>query len=132
MESRNDVVESEGCVPSLSSKSDLLDAVATNHKEKLEELDINKDVAEGKTWVKVLYEGEIFIGKVVRIGINGKNNRKECCVRCLKKPYITGFKGSEFESDNYMVFYDCVYRVKNEPYIKRMGRGFQWVYELDE
>ena len=36
MESRNDVVESEGCVPSLSSKSDLLDAVATNHKEKLE------------------------------------------------------------------------------------------------
>jgi len=69
-------------------------------------------------WVKVLFEGELFIGKVVAKASSA------CCVRCLKMPYQAGCNGTPFEREKDAVYYNSVYAVRNHPVLKKIGRQF--------
>ena len=99
-------------------------------QNELKILDISA-IIPNQTWVKVLYEEEVFIGQVQKVGINEESNENECSVRCLKKPYLVGFNGNEFENDNHTIFYDKVYELINYPKLQQFGRQYLWVYDLD-
>ena len=73
-----------------------------------------ESVAEGM-WVKVIYEEELFMGKVVAVSDKG------CDVRCFKMPYSTGYNGTAFESEDNTIFYDTVYAVNNTPVNVKAG-----------
>ena len=83
-------------------------------------------------WVKVLYEGEIFLGKIMNI------HEDQCLVRCLKFPF--GVHEGEFqdlESEHEAVWYGKVYRTDVDPSMirehdtdgkeKRRGK-FRYIY----
>ncbi len=72
-------------------------------------------------WVKVLYEDEVFLGKVQR-----KVNN-ECCVQCLEKPF--GVKEPQsLEKDSRAVFYEKVYETDVQPKLTKVGRGWKYTY----
>ena len=80
------------------------------------------DISECKIgmWVKVVYEGELFIGKV-----QGKqNNSVE--VQCLEHPF--GIKNhQDMEKDS--VHYDKVFSCGDcEPRLVKVGRTWKWTY----
>ena len=71
------------------------------------------DVSIGQ-WVKVKYEGEIFLGKVLRKSCG------EFLVQCLEKP--SGVKDPQsLESERAAVFYDCAYENDVMPMLKKIG-----------
>ena len=77
-------------------------------------------------WVKVFYEGSLFIGRVSSVEKNG------CNVRCLEKLYIIGKDGNAFERERDTALYENVYKVENTPKLQRAGRQYLYVYELDD
>ena len=89
----------------------------------LKELSI-KDVEES-TWVKVIYEEEVFIGKVLE-KVNG-----EARVRCLEKPFgIDIGSPQDMEREPSAVFYNKVYEADVNPHIIKQGRKWKYIYNL--
>ena len=86
----------------------------------LDALDL-KDIHYGM-WVKVKYEGEIFLGKV----LSEVNNQTQ--VRCLKLPF--GILGpQEFEREEDAVFYETVYGTSVNPVmVKEDAVSYETVY----
>ena len=78
------------------------------------------DVTVGQ-WAKVLYEGEVFLGKVLQ-----KENN-EYFVQCLEKPY--GIKEPQMlEKEHQSAFYDRVFEAGVRPKLTRVGRGWKYTY----
>ena len=75
-------------------------------------------------WVTVIYEDEIFIGKVAQKLDIG------CTVRCLHMPYLVAGIGSEFEKEDDTVFYKEVFEAEVVPVLKTIERKFLWTYQL--
>ena len=80
----------------------------------LDVLDL-KDIHYGM-WVKVKYEGEIFLGKVLSV----VNNQTQ--VRCLKLPFGI-LEPQEFEREEDAVFYETVYGTSVNPVMVKNGCG---------
>ena len=83
-------------------------------------------------WVKVIYSGKIYLGKIQNMHEN------QCLVRCLDKPF--GVMEGEFqdlEPEDSAVWYHTVYRSDVQPVLiqeqsqdgktKRRGR-FRYIY----
>ena len=77
-------------------------------------------------WVKVVYEEEAFLGKIMDLCIeNG------CEVRCLKLPYAVAGSGSEFKKESDRCYYPKVYSPNVKPANVAAGRKFVWKYALE-
>ena len=87
--------------------------------EMLDVLDVND--RDYDMWVKVKYEGEIFLGKVLSV----VNNQTQ--VRCLK--HLFGIlEPQEFEREEDAVFYETVYATCVNPVMVKNGRKWMWRY----
>ena len=84
-------------------------------------------VLEGD-WVKVIYEGAIFIGKVSPVKVSGKQKQEFVRVRCLRKPY--GIREpQDLETEEEAADYREVYECKEEPQMVQVARRkWQWSY----
>ena len=72
-------------------------------------------------WVKVIYEGEWFLGKVLG-KVEGKVQ-----VRCLDKPF--GIKEPQtFEREADAILYEMVYKADVEPKNVKVGRKYLLQY----
>ena len=72
-------------------------------------------------WVKVIYEEEVFVGKVLR------KAGGETMVQCLEKPFgIREPQNLEREQD--AVFYEHIYESDVTPQLKKAGRGWKYSY----
>ena len=79
-------------------------------------------------WVKVKYEEEIFIGKVIPGEKDvGKQIKKHVRVRCLVHPYGIR-KPQDMERENDAVDYIEVYECTDEPRLIKVDRSFKWIY----
>lgn len=72
-------------------------------------------------WVKVKYEDEVFLGKVLLI----KNHQAQ--VRCLQKPFGVR-EPQEFEREEDAVFYVTVFSCDVQPEMVKVGRKWLWRY----
>ena len=87
--------------------------------EMLDVLDVT-DIHYG-ILVRVKYEGEIFLGKVLSV----VNNQTQ--VRCLK--HLFGIlEPQEFEREEDAVFYETVYATCVNPVMVKNGRKWMWRY----
>ena len=77
-------------------------------------------VKEGD-WVKVVYEGEVFLGKTM------KKQAGEVLVRCLEKPFAVGGPRNLKREDS-SVFYELVCEANVIPELKQFGRAWQYTY----
>ena len=89
-------------------------------------------VKEGD-WVKVKYEEEIFIGKVIAIPDaqlgRGKKRKSHVRVRCLKSPYGIIRNGQDLEEEDVAADYTEVFECNEEPKLVKTGRAkWQWKY----
>ncbi|PIK41122.1 hypothetical protein BSL78_22032 [Apostichopus japonicus] len=68
-------------------------------------------------WVKVKYEEEVFIGRVLqKVG-------DEVCVRCLEKPFgVDKGMPQEMEKESAPIFYGEVYEAEVQPGMVKCGR----------
>ena len=113
-----------------SHDSDDSDDADAENKENQEPAQINStndlkvlhhdDVSIGQ-WVKVKYEDEVFLGKVL------KKTCGECLVQCLEKPFGVN-DAQSMESEANAVFYECVYESNVMPRWQKVGRGWKYVY----
>ena len=71
-------------------------------------------------WVKVVYEEEIFIGKVLKIV------QENCLVRCLKMPYGI-LVPQDFEREE-ATYYTTVYHTTAVPKLEKNSRGWKYIY----
>lgn len=72
-------------------------------------------------WVKVVYEEEVFVGKVL------KKTGGETLVQCLEKPFgITEPQYLERENDS--VYYQHVYHAECTPKLEKVGRCWKYNY----
>ena len=72
-------------------------------------------------WVKVIYEEETFIGKVV------EKKNGESRVQCLQKPF--GIKmPQQMERDEEAIFYEHVFFCKCRPKLQKFGRCWKYIY----
>lgn len=72
-------------------------------------------------WVKVLYEGEVFLGKVL------KKENNEYFVQCLEKPY--GIREPQtLEKECQSAFYEQVFETDIQPKLTKVGRGWKYTY----
>ena len=82
-----------------------------------------QDNVKEHTWVKVKYEEEVFLGKVL------KNAGCEVRVRCLQKPFGTDLGlPHEMEKDDDAVFYDAVFETDMVPQLVKCGRAWKYLY----
>ena len=112
-----------------SSSSDEEDTSSGNENN-AEEIDENLDtnlkllpyskVNEGD-WIKVIYEGEVFLGKVI------KKQAREFLVRCLEKPFAIGGP-NKLEREDSVIFYKQVYEANVVPELKKFGRVWEYAY----
>ena len=74
-------------------------------------------------WVKVVYEGEKFLGKVTDV----KNGYY--AVRCLERPFCIG-QPQQFEKESQVIYYDEVYKTDVKPTLAmNNNRGWRkWTY----
>ena len=102
----------------------LINSVANEPQSgNLEELTINE--WKLSLWVKVLYEGETFIGKVINI----QNN--EALVRCLEKPFgIDTNYFHDMEKEDSCAFYKTIYKNNVTPLLLQDGRKWRYKYTL--
>ena len=84
--------------------------------------ELSEEEVKINDWVKVIYEGEIFLGKVQKI-VKGQFE-----VRCLNLPFgIRKYQDLEKETD--AVFYKKVYSNDNcIPKLQKCGRGWRYLY----
>ena len=76
-------------------------------------------------WVKVLYEGEVFLGKL----LNKENNT--VLVRCLSKPSgIT--EQRDLERENDVVYHNHVYHKKVNPMLLQVGHIWKYTYKMKD
>ena len=75
------------------------------------------------SWVKVIYEGEKFAGKVIKV-VNGKAK-----VLCLSVSYKSGQSFASFERDNDAVFYEEIYQMEKQPECVKVGRKYLWKFQ---
>ncbi len=69
--------------------------------------------------MKVLYEDEVFIGKVLQKAAG------ETMEQCLEKPY--GIKEPQnLEREQHAVFYEAVYERDVTPQLKKAGWGWKY------
>ena len=75
-------------------------------------------------WVKVVYDGNIFLGKIQNI------HEKQCLVRCLDRPFgVDEGKCQDMEPENDAVWHDNVYITDVEPVmIQETGKRGRWRY----
>ena len=89
----------------LSNENELF--IKARQFERLKELSVENRVP--LKWVKVVYEGEIFLGKIQNVHPTGK-----CLVKCLDRPFgVDEGKFQDLESDE--VWFDVVYVTDVEP-----------------
>ena len=89
----------------------------------LEELTINE--WKLSLWVKVLYERETFIGKVINI----QNN--EALIRCLEKPFgIDTNYFHDMEKEDSCAFYKTIYKTNVTPLLLQDGWKWRYKYTL--
>ena len=70
-------------------------------------------------WVKVMYEEELFIGKVL------KKTGGETLVQCLQKPF--GIREPQcLERENDSVYYQDVYQADVTPQLQKVGRCWKY------
>ena len=81
------------------------------------------DAKDGK-WVCVLYEDEVFIGKVVGKPVNGQVR-----VRCLEHPLGVS-KPQKFEKESHVIYYHEIFHAQCEPFQVSVGRAWLWNYKL--
>ena len=84
--------------------------------EILDVLDV-KDIHYGMS-VKVKYEEEIFLGKVLSV---------QTQIRCLKLPFGI-LEPQEFEWEEDAAFYETVYATGVNPVMVKNGRKWMWIY----
>ena len=65
-------------------------------------------------WVKVVYEKECFVGKVI------KTMNNEACVQCLESPFGTK-TAQNLEQKKYALLYKTIYVCDETPELKRVG-----------
>ena len=80
-------------------------------------------------WVKVKYEGELFIGRVIpgQKDDGSKQIKKHVRVRCLNLPYGI-HEPQDFERENDAVDYTEVYECTEKPVGVQVERAFKWLY----
>lgn len=72
-------------------------------------------------WAKVIYEGEVFLGKVL------KKENNEYFVQCLEKPY--GIREPQtLEKECQSAFYEQVFETDVQPKLTKVGRGWKYTY----
>lgn len=81
------------------------------------------DAKDGK-WVCVLYENEVFIGKVL-----GKPENSQVRVRCLELP-LGVVQPQKFEKEHCVVYYHKIFYALCEPFQVSVGRAWLWTYKL--
>ena len=87
----------------------------------LEELNIND--CKLHMWVKVRYEEETYLGKIVEI----ENN--ETCVRCFKMPFgIAMDSFHEMEDEGSCCYFPTVYKSDVEPVMVKDDRVWKYKY----
>ena len=76
-----------------------------------------------RQWVLVIYEEEVFIGRV----LNKNKEDKKYEVLCLEKLYIIR-EPQKMEKE--VVWYSTVYKAKDEPELKKMegSRLYKYIY----
>ena len=76
-------------------------------------------------WVKGLYEGEVFLGKVL------DNQNNAVLVRCLNRPFgIT--EPQDFKRENGVVYYNRVYHKKVTPLLSAVGHNWEYTYKMKD
>lgn len=104
----------EALIDDLSDEENMLTCM-----EDLQPLEHN-DVNIGQ-WVKVVYEEELFVGKVL------KKAGGETLVQCLEKPF--GIREPQcLERENDSVYYRDVYQADVTPQLKKVGRCWKYNY----
>lgn len=78
-------------------------------------------------WVKVIYFGTPFIGKVIPDLVTSKKVRKHVRVRCLKYPYGVR-KPQVMELEDEAADYSKVYQCLETPKLEKVGRVWMWNY----
>ena len=72
-------------------------------------------------WVKVIYEDEVFLGKVL------ETKESHYLVRCLEKPFGINTPQA-FERENDAIYYSKVYSATVTPELKSFGRKWMYTY----
>ena len=78
-------------------------------------------------WVKVIYIGTPFIGKVIPDLVTSKKVKKHVRVRCLKHPYGVR-KPQLMEPEDEAADYSKVYQCLETPKLEKVGRVWMWNY----
>ena len=88
-------------------------------------IEIPYDSVSISQWVKVLYEGQVFLGKV----FNKQNNTALVC--CFSKPFgIT--EPQDFEQENDVVYYNHVYHTRITPILSPYGCSWKYTYKMKD
>ena len=82
------------------------------------------DDAKDGGWVCVVYEDEVFTGKVVGKPVNG-----QVCVRYLEHPFGVA-QPQNFEKESHAIYYHKIFYAKCEPFQVLVGRAWLWTYKL--
>ena len=90
------------------SSDDVSCGISNDHSDLVE---VPFDKRALLSWVKVIYEGEVFLGKIIKVSSDYK-----CEVRCLEKPFGT-FVGEmqDLEPEKVCAWYEHVYQTDVSP-----------------
>ena len=106
------------------TKSEVMDSEDDDSGNSFNESGISPLMYAGTTvgqWVKVLYEGEVFIHKILQ------KTAGETMVQCLEKPF--GIKElQKLEKEQDAVLYENVYQCDVIPKLQKAGGGWKYSY----
>ena len=94
-----------------------------NNDEDREGQELSFEEVKIPQWIKVNYEGEKFIGRVLE-KVNG-----QFLVRCLEKPFGV-YILQDMEKESHAIYYDKVFFTHTVPELKKHGRKFLYTYKL--